>query len=350
MVFINILIFIFGIVILFKGSDMLIESASSIAKRFGVSEFVIGLTIVAIGTSVPELASSVIAALNHDPGIIIGNVIGSNIANIGLIVGIASTVAVIKTRREMIERDGYIMLFVSFALLFFLINKRLSIIECIIFLVLYLAYLLFLLEEKPERKGKYHFREYLRYVYKFNYLLTIRSRIIRGVKGYRKKEKQEAKKTFAKGLFKNFFEMILGFAGVFFGAKFIVENAIFFANMLNIPSNLIGISLVALGTSLPELSVCISSARKGFGNIAVGNVIGSNIANILLILGISGLITPITISPQTLLFSIPFMILMSILLLVFIRSYWQIRKIEGIVFLILYILFIVLMFSNIIPI
>ena len=139
---------------------------------------------------------------------------------------------------------------------------------------------------------------------------------------------------------------VLSGAAVVFGAKYLVQEAIFFANLLNIPENIIGLSLIAIGTSLPELFISVSAALKGYGNIAVGNIIGSNIANIFLVIGVSGLISPIEIIKSTIYYTAPFMIFMSILLLVFIRSQWKIRRIEGTIFLILYTIFMVLLFTN----
>ena len=124
----------------------------------------------------------------------------------------------------------------------------------------------------------------------------------------------------------------------------VLKLDIFFANLLNIPSTVIGLSVIAIGTSLPELSVSISAVKKGYGNIAVGNIIGSNIANLLLILGVSSLISPILILKETLYYTIPFMILMSLFLLYSIKTAWRIKKIEGLMFILLYLAFILFLF------
>jgi len=329
MVFVNAFLFIFGLVLLVKGSDYFVNSAAAIAKKLGISEFIIGLTLVAVGTSIPELASSVIAAFKHHSGIIIGNVVGSNIANIGLIVGLSAVIAVIKTHEDMLKRDGYIMIFASLLFYVFILNGIISKLEAGIFVALYIIYTLFLFETREEKEDKYHFRQFIGYLFKFRYLKTIRKSF-----GSRKKD------IGSEGIAKDSIIILLGLAAVIVGANMLVDEAIFFANLLGISEIVIAISIIAVGTSLPELGVSLSAARKGYGDILVGNIIGSNIANILLIIGVSGFVNPISVSSSTLFISAPFMLFISILLLVFIRSAWKIRRYEGIIFLILYALFI----------
>ncbi|MFH2028176.1 MAG: calcium/sodium antiporter [Nanoarchaeota archaeon] len=338
------IIFFVALVFLVMGSDYFVKSAALIAERFGVSEFVIGLTVVALGTSIPELASSIVAAIENETQIIIGNVVGSNIANIGLIVGVATVIRVMRTKREMVERDGHIMLFAGFLFLAFAINGVISKIEAGILLLFYLVYMAFLLEIKPEFKEQYNFRSFLRYFFRFKYLVTIKNKAFSIRDGRRKKNKEEVIRKFELGLLKDLFTLILGGAAVVLGAKYVVEEAIFFAEIFNVPSALIGITLIAVGTSLPELSVSIAAIRKGYANIAIGNIVGSNIANIFLIIGVSGLIVPLEVIKSILVYSMPIMIIMGIFLLIFIRSHWEIRRIEGIVFIGLYVLFIIFLF------
>jgi cation:H+ antiporter len=138
----RIAVLILGLVLLVKGSDFFVQAAAAIAQKLGVSEFVIGLTLVAVGTSIPELASSVAASMQHQSDIVMGNIVGSNIANIGLILGVAATLAVIKTREEMVKRDGYLMLFAALVLYLFMLNGTISRVEAVLFLLLYCAYIL----------------------------------------------------------------------------------------------------------------------------------------------------------------------------------------------------------------
>lgn len=348
MVLSNIALFVLGLVLLVKGADFFVKAAATIAQKLGVSEFVIGLTLVAIGTSVPELASSVIAALKEQSGIVIGNVVGSNIANIGLILGIGALIARMKTEEEMLKRDGYIMLFAALIFYVFIINGAISRGEALIFLLLYLAYTMFLFEAKPKSNENYAFKEFIRYFIEFKYLVALGSRIFPGIN---KKEnsipgERRIEELSRAGLIRDF--IVLGISGfaIVFGANNLVNAAIFFAEFFAIPKTVIGISLVALGTSLPELGVTLSAARQGYGTMAVGNVLGSNIANIFLVIGVSALIFPLSIIKSTVFYITPFMIFMSILLLVFIKGGWEIKRMEGVVFLVLYSLFLITLFFN----
>jgi cation:H+ antiporter len=335
----KVVVLVLGLVLLVKGSDFFVKAAATIAQKLGVSEFVIGLTLVAIGTSIPELASSVAASLQQQSDIVMGNIIGSNIANIGLILGVAASIAVIKTREEMLKRDGYLMLFAALVLYLFMLNRVIARFEALIFLLLYLAYILFLLKAKPQFEEVYGFKEFLSYFFRFEYVRTVLNALSNHRQG-RNNDRSDSEVAHAKelktGIVKDFVVLILGGAGVIFGAKYLIAEAVFFAEYLLISKTLIGLTLVAVGTSLPELSVSVSAARQGYGNIAVANVIGSNIANIFLILGVSALVFPIAVTHETLVVIAPFMILMTVLLLVFVKTGWQLSRLEGLTFLLFY--------------
>lgn len=335
MMFTEALLFVVGLVLLVKGSDFFVNAAVRIAKRLGISEFVIGLTLVALGTSVPEMGAAIMASIKHQSGIVMGNILGSNIANIGLIMGIVAVLWVLKTNRQMLERDGYIMLFAAVLFYIFLFNGIVSRVEGFIFLLLYVVYVLFVVETKSKLDQVYNFRDFVSYFFKFSYIRTTGKVLFQG--NHEQKEHQ-GKDTFPKGIIlnKDLGIVFVSIIAIWFGAKFLVEEAIFFANLFHIPQTVIGLSLIAIGTSLPELSVAISAARKGLGNIVVGNIIGSNIANIFLIIGVASIISPLSIIKSTIMVSAPFMILMTLLFLFFIRSRWQIERIEAIIFLLLY--------------
>lgn len=327
----HVFLLIVGLFLLIKGSDLFVKSASSIAKKLGVSEFVIGLTLVAVGTSIPELVSSLAASLKQQSDIVIGNIVGSNIANIGLIIGLAAIISVIKTREEMLKRDGYIMLLAALLFYLFSIDGMISRIESMIFILFYVAYIGFLFKEKPKFKGEYGFKEFITYFLKFEYLNAVVKRV-----NNKKGRISTSSKMLSSNIHKDFIILIFSGFAVVIGANYLIIEAVFFADMLNISKTLVGLTLVAVGTSLPELSVSISAARNGYGDIAIANIIGSNIANIFLVLGICGFIFPLSVNHFTLYFVAPFMILMTILLLVFIKSQWELRSIEGVIFLILY--------------
>ena len=342
MVFTEAVLFFIGLVLLVKGSDFFVASAMRISKRLGVSEFVIGLTLVAFGTSMPEVGASIVASIKHQSGIVVGNVLGSNVANIGLIMGIVAVLWVLKTNSQMLKRDGYIMLFAAVLFYVFLFNGVVSRIEGSVFLILYVVYVLFVIETASKSDQVYHFKDFVTYFFKFSYIHTISKGFFLG--NYKEK-KGQGEDTFTKGgIFKELGIVVLSIIAICYGAKFLVEEAVFFANFFHVPQTLIGLSLIAIGTSLPELAVSLSAARKGFGNIVVGNIIGSNIANIFLVIGISSVISPLSIIRSTILVSAPFMIFLTILFLFFIRSRWQIERIEAIIFLLLYCTFLSYMF------
>jgi len=343
MVLINVILFALGLILLVMGSDFFVKSAASLSRKLGVSEFIIGLTLVALGTSIPELSSAIFASFKKESGLIIGNIVGANIANIGLIMGIAAAIFIIKTKKEMLKRDGYIMLFVSALLYLFILDGVISRIEALLLLLLYLTYILFLYEVQQRLKGKYQFKEFIDYFFKFKYILTLKSGLISGVrikdKNLKLTDFKEIMKLFIEGIIKDSLILIISGFAIIFGAKYFVNGAIFFANLFNVPQTVIGVSLVSLGTTLPELSVTFIAAKKGYGDIAIGNVIGSNITNILLVLGIAALIHPIPIINFTLYYAAPFMMLISILLLFFLRRYRNTTRIEGAILLILYLIF-----------
>ena len=373
---INILVFLGGLVLLVRGADLFVLTSSRIARRFGVSEFVIGLTLVSIGTSIPELASSLAASFQQASGIIMGNILGSNIANIGLIAGTAALLMNIRTEEVMLRRDGYIMLFSSFLLFLFMLDFKISRLEALIFILLYLIYLLFLFEKVKKHEGDIYFKDFMIYIIKFEYIFDLISRINLQARKSREEKQGAVNKTERKNgtekrtitesetesvteeyedididvteehlqetsLLTEFFKLIASLAAIIIGANYFVEEAIFFALLLDVPETIIGISLVAVGTSIPELMVTVSAARSDYGGIALGNVIGSNISNILLILGCSGLVHPIMTTSIDIYYVAPFLLIISTLFLLFIRTGWKVKRLEGFVMLLLYLGFMI---------
>ena len=342
MITMNFLILLLGLVFLVKGSDYFVKAASTIAKKLGVSEFVIGLTLVAVGTSIPELASSIVASIQQASGIVIGNIVGSNIVNIGLIVGVAAFISPMKTEVEMLKRDGYIMLFAAVLFFVFALNGELSMLESGIFVLLYIAYVFFLFEEAEKYEGKLHFKEFITYFFKFKYINSA----VQKINGNRNRgsESGNGNGRLEGGFGKDILTLVLSCTAIVIGAKYFVEESIFFAELFGVPDTIIGTTLVAIGTSLPELVVTVSAARQGYGSIALGNIIGSNITNIFMILGLSGLLYPIAITEISLFFTTPVMIIISLILLVFISTGWEIKKWEGIALMAFYAAFLAVLF------
>jgi len=329
-------IFILGLVFLVKGSDIFVHYAGELAKKFGVSEFIIGLTVVALGTSIPELASSIVASLKGSSGLIIGNVVGSNIANIGLIIGVSATLAIIITKEDMLKRDGYIMLFSFLMLALLMIDGSIGFVDAIILLVLYFAYTMFLFENTDDAEVKQHFGEFFNYFLRLEYVKAINRQLKRSYNGEKKKAMQ--------GIYKDITLLIMGAVCIVFGAQFMVKEAIFFATYLGVSDTIIGLSMIAIGTSLPELSVTIAAVKQKLGDMAIGNVLGSNVANALLVSGAAGIIAPIHIDNVSRFIGLPAMFFFTILLLIFIRTDWKINKREGLLFLLFYVAFIGMLF------
>ena len=305
-------LFVAGFYFLIKGANWLVEGSSSLAKKFKVSDLMIGLTIVSFGTSAPELFVNLIASFNGNSDLAIGNIIGSNISNILLILGVASIIYPLTVKRGTASTMIPLNMLAVVAL-WLLINDTLidganfSALTRIDGLVLLLFFIVFI-------------------YYTFG---------IARIEG--EKQKVEEKNTFM-----SIAMIIAGMIGLAFGGKWIVDGAVVIATKFNMSESLIGLTIVAIGTSLPELSTSAVAAFKHNADIAIGNVIGSNIFNIFWILGLSSAIKPIFFSP-ILNFDIYFMGFSTFLLLlfVFIGRKNILGRLEGIAFLLIYILYII---------
>ena len=260
MIVIQLLLLALGFVLLVKGADWFVEGASGIADKFGIPQLVIGLTIVAMGTSAPETAVSVTAALKGTADIAIGNVVGSNILNIFIILGISSVITSIAVAKTTIRYEIPIMLFVTGLLLFFgVTGGNVCLWEGIVLLLCFVSYLLYM--------------------------------FVMFKKGEMVAENIESSK---KPLWKMILMSIIGLALIIWGSNITVDSATELAKIFGMSEKFIGLTVVALGTSLPELFTSVMAARKGKADIAIGNIVGSNIFNILFVIGTSALIIPVT--------------------------------------------------------
>lgn len=260
----NLGLLIVGFVMLIKGADWFVEGASSIADRFGIPQLVIGLTIVAMGTSAPEAAVSISAAFKGSADITIGNVLGSNILNVLLILGVTSVICRIPVEKSTIRYEIPATIFVTVLLAYMgLKDQTVSRMEGVIlwvFMLLYLAYLLWM-----ARNGNQHQEE-----------APVIEKSIPVLLGY----------------------VVVGIALIVWGSDIAVDGATGIAKIFSMSERLIGLTIVALGTSLPELVTSVTAARKGKSDIAVGNIVGSNLFNILFVVGTTALITPVAYSPS----------------------------------------------------
>lgn len=257
MIILQFLLLAVGFVMLIKGADWFVDGAAGIAGKFGIPQLVIGLTIVAMGTSAPEAAVSITAALDNSAGITIGNVLGSNIINILIILGISSVIIFLPVQKSTIGYEIPFMIIISVVLLVMgITGNTVSRPEGVILWVLFIIYLLYLY--KLAQKGN-----------------------------------EEDNPGEQKSLPVYILTVIFGAVVIVLGSKFTVKGATEIARMAGITERVIGLTIVAFGTSLPELVTSIIASKKGSTDIAIGNIVGSNIFNILFVVGTSALITPV---------------------------------------------------------
>ena len=305
----NIVLIIVGIALVLWGADRLTDGAVAVAQRMGVPQIVIGLTIVAFGTSMPEFCSSLVSALNHQPGMAVGNVVGSNIFNSLLIVGMAALVAPISILPSRVKKDIPFAL-VSSVLLVLLcgVDGKIQWYDAAIMLVFFAVFMVITLHEAKS--------------------------------GEIKEETTAEKKPMSKLM--SIVWIVVGLACLIGGSTVFVNAASKFAAELGVDPAVIGLTIVAMGTSLPELATSVVSATKGNSGIAIGNVLGSNVFNILFILGVTGVISPLDIKGITTL-DLSVMVIAMILLWLFSFTKLKISRWEGAVLTLVFIGYMVML-------
>lgn len=330
---IAVILLIIGIYLLVRASTSFVKRSSSLATHLGVSQFLIGFTIVAIGTSLPELIAAIVASFRNEGGIIIGNIIGANITNIGLIGGVSGIFISTMIAKTLIKRDGLMMIFVQGIFLILILDFEFSRIDAGLCLFLYAGYMLFLFQKKKEKE---EFRSFINYFIKFKYLHTIALLFEKKAEEKPKKKKEEI--TY---IIKDIVAMIISGAILFISADLIIRQVEYFGELFEISKTIIALTVISLGTTLPELGVTISAIKKGLENIAIGNIIGSNIANILFVGGIASIINPINLSTISIYYITPFMIGFSSIFIIFLSKDQKINRIEGLSLFAIYIIFII---------
>ncbi|KYG79617.1 calcium/sodium antiporter [Roseivirga echinicomitans] len=280
----TILILVLGLVTLIIGGEILVKGASKLALRFNVSSLVVGLTVVAFGTSAPELLVSLNSALKGAPDFALGNVIGSNISNLALVLGTAALFGFIPIKKDSARRDWPVTLGSSLLLYIFAYNGLISNIEGAILVILLMIYLGSLLYVTRKEQIK----------------LDIEA------------PKDQLEKW---GIAKDIFQVSLGVVCLYFGADWFIGGAEEIAVDFGVSQRVIGLTVLALGTSLPELFTSVIAARKGETDLALGNLLGSNIFNVLSIVGITSIIKPLSVNMDILHTDFPWMIGITILIL-----------------------------------
>jgi len=366
----GLLYFIAGLFALIGGSDKLVESAIKIARMLGISTLIIGITLVGMGTSLPELAFAIMASINDSAGLILGNVIGSNIANIGLVLALAILYGgTIKIKRRILNIDGVILFGITILFFLLMIDQQITVTDSLILLFAYLFYLLFLFESLPLFMKLLDIRRVLDSLFhlggrlwNLQTLFKMRDKGVT-VETYEhivdsKLDGKEAKAIIEKKqrgkdfvtvfreilfteIFKQVFVFLIAIAVIYLGALLMLEGALKLADFFNVNQTFIGLTIVAVGTSLPEMGVSIAAVRKKVGNILIGNIIGSNISNILLIIGISGLINVIVVPMEIVFWPAILMVVITALLLQAIVREYDIEKKEAMILLAVFIIFLI---------
>lgn len=352
---INIVLLVLGVIIVLKGADWLTDGAVNIATRFGVSQMVIGLTIVAMGTSMPEFCVSMVSALKGTPDLAVGNVVGSNTLNTLLIVGCSALVAPIMVKRSSVKRDIPFAVVASLLMLLFCLDGAIGRVDAAVLFAGFCLFMFVTLKYAKTTEGP------------AAAVATSGAATTTGISeastsqassseasssetsapeaSSSETSAQEASQVSGTSMLKAVVMLVVGLLCLIAGSNMFVDNASFVASSLGVSDAVIGLTIVAGGTSMPELATSMVSAKKGNSDIAIGNVIGSNVFNILMIIGITGLVKPMHIAGITTLDLI--MMLASMLLMwFFCRTTYKVKRWEGAVLTIIYLAYLTWLIMN----
>ena len=303
----DIIILAIGIVAIIKSADLFTNAAEAIAAFFKIPRSIVGLTIVSIATTMPEFAVSAFSAYMHVGGIAVGNATGSCLANIGLILGTAAVIGTVKLKQQTINQELMFLCAVSVLLWLFMRDGMLTFIDGAILTVMMAGFFIYIVlrqlnEQKKEKAEK-------------RSLMHIRNDVLK---------------------------FAAGSAGVVISAKYaIIPSGVAIAQYLKVPEIVIGVSMIAVGTSLPELVTAVVASSKKMGDLAAGNVLGANILNILWVLGCSSMIYPLSIDSQTISVTMPLVIGFALMVYFFSRKTFEINRNAGIIFISAYIVYII---------
>ncbi len=312
-----------GILGVYIGAEWLVKGSSNLSRELGIRPIIIGLTVVAFGTSSPELAVSLSASLKESDEIAIGNIIGSNIANIGLVLGVSALVFPLKVERIIMKSELPLMIAISVALYLMAIDKEIGFVDG---LFLFTGIMVF---------TGYQIYSTINSKQKSSNLMSDTN-----MAGLANKQSSTRRKK----LLLNILFIVAGLVGLLIGAHLLVKTAIFIAGRCGISEMVIGLTAVAFGTSVPEMATSVVSAFRKEAELCVGNVIGSNIFNILMVIGSVALIRPLNVMQGTIFFELPAMLLFSVALIPMMRGTLAINRIEGFILVLGYFAFIVLLF------
>jgi cation:H+ antiporter len=302
---VQLVLFVVGLAVLALGAELFIRGAVRVARKFGVSPFVIGLTLVGFGTSAPELVVNLSAACQGNPELAVGNVVGSNIANVGLILGVAAVVRTLTAEMRLLKVETPLVLAASVAVWVMAWDGDLGRWDAAILLVMFTAVMVYIAlsakRETPEVKEELG------------------------------KSIPNPERMWVSVLF-----LALGLGGLVGGAQLMVDSAVHLAESWGMSKALIGLTIVAVGTSLPELASTVAAAYRGQSDIAVGNVVGSNLFNLLLILGVTSAVCPLPVDAGMMTFDLPVMVGFAVLLLLVLLNGLRVYRWEGVLLLLAY--------------
>ncbi|MBO5369389.1 MAG: calcium/sodium antiporter [Clostridia bacterium] len=310
-IIIQLLLLAVGFVMLVKGADWFVDGSSAIAMKFKIPQLVIGLTIVAMGTSAPEAAVSITAALQENAGITIGNIVGSNILNILIILGLSSVITALAVSKSTIKVETPFMILITLVLLWMGYNGVVGFVEGIVLLVLFVTYLayLFVMAKKGDGSDVDEIKD----------ISTPKALAFTAV----------------------------GLVLIVYGSTVTVDAATALARIFGLSERFIGLTIVALGTSLPELFTSVSAARKGNADIAIGNIVGSNIFNILFVIGISSVIIDVPFEKGFLVDTIVAVLAGVLLLVCSLTKDRKLKRPAGILMLVCYAVYFVLLWNKV---
>lgn len=300
------LYFLAGFILLYYGADFLVRGSSSIAASLGVKKIVVGLTIVALGTSMPEFVVSLFAAVKKVDDVSVGNIVGSNLANILLVLGLSALIRPIKVKRRIFILELPVLLLITLMFVLFCMDGTLKGYEGALMLIVFLVYMTFIIVNRKVRNSA-----------DIDLVPMEKGHIIR-----------------------NIFLSVLGMLGLVIGGQLTVKGAIGFARALEISELVIGLTIVALGTSLPELFTSVVAVMKKEDEISIGNIIGSNLFNTAFVLGIVPMIYSLKIDAHVIRFENILMLCITVLFAVFLFVGRSLSRLEGVFLLLLYVLFI----------
>lgn len=310
---INLIVLLIGFILLIKGADAFVEGSASIARKFNVPPMIIGLTIVAMGTSAPEAAVSIASSLAGQNDMSIANVVGSNLFNLLGVLGVSAMLAQPPIAKKDLHTSGVLLLIVSLLLAVLGLNGDLSRIDGIILLILFAVFLVNTIKSASKTE--------------------VSTEIEEGTEIAVSEVEVKTESGIKTTLF-----IILGALGIVFGGDMVVDSASAIGKSFGMSENLVGMTIVALGTSLPEFITSLTAIKKGETEMAIGNVLGSNIFNILFVLGLAATIMPLSVSAITL---IDLLVLAFVTLITFVcmKKTYSLNKKHGIVFIVLYVIY-----------